>query len=103
MANRVDNVFNFVLDTYMNYIWSPEGPAFANSLYAGVKLAFSWLLRSSEAYGVPEARLNTNDEHGIMGDVGACECDTRSRSVPNFEVLEQKLRLHLLFAGQGYK
>jgi hypothetical protein len=81
MANRVDNVFNFVLDTYMNYIWSPEGPAFANSLYAGVKLAFSWLLRSSEAYGVPEARLNTNDEHGIMGDVGACECDTRSRSV----------------------
>jgi uncharacterized protein (DUF608 family) len=69
-ANRVDNVFNFVLDTYMNYKWSPDGPAFAASLYPGIKLAFSWLLRSSEAYGVPEGRLNTNDEHGIMGDIG---------------------------------
>jgi hypothetical protein len=56
----------------MNYKWSPEGPAFADSLYPGIKLAFSWLLRSSETYGVPEGRLNTNDEHGIMGDVGAC-------------------------------
>ena len=70
MANRVDNVFNFVMDTYMNFKWSLDGPAFADSLYAGIKLAFSWLLRSSETYGVPEARLNTNDEHGIMGDVG---------------------------------
>eukprot|EP01050_Picozoa_sp_SAG11_P058966 SAG11_NODE_37957_length_254_cov_1.006452_1_plen_84_part_11 len=70
MANRVDNVFNFVLDTYMNYKWHPDGPVFAASLYPGIKLAFSWLLRSSEAYGVPEGRLNTNDEHGIMGDIG---------------------------------
>ena len=48
----------------MNYKWHPDGPGNATSLYPGIKLALSWLLRSSEEYGVPEGRLNTNDEHG---------------------------------------
>ena len=48
----------------MNYKWHSDGPRYALSLYPGIKLALAWLLRSSEAYGVPEGRLNTNDEHG---------------------------------------
>lgn len=72
-ANRVDNVFNFILDTYMNYKWHADGPEYAASLYPGIKLALSWLILSSATYGLPEGRLNTNDEHGIMGTLGSCE------------------------------
>ena len=70
-ANRVDNVFNFIMDTYMNSKWHADGVEFAASLYPGIKLAFSWLLRSSAKWGLPEGRLNTNDEHGIMGTLGS--------------------------------
>lgn len=70
-ANRVDNVFNFIMDTYMNFKWHADGADFAVSLYPGIKLAFSWLVRSSTKWGLPEGRLNTNDEHGIMGTLGS--------------------------------
>lgn len=69
-ANRIDNVFNFILDVYMNTVWDPKGNEYANAVYPGVKLALGWLMSRSAAYGVPQGCLNTNDEHGVMGDVG---------------------------------
>ena len=75
-AKRIDNVFNFIMDVYQNVKGSEDGDAYGKSLYVGVKLALGWLIAQSGRYGVPEGCLNTNDEHGIMGDVGICKCSS---------------------------
>jgi uncharacterized protein (DUF608 family) len=70
-ANRVDNVFDFMLDVTMNARWSTDGSAWATSMWPSVKRAISWLVRSSARYGLPHNRLNTFDEHGVVGTVNA--------------------------------
>ena len=70
-ADRVDNTFDFVLDVAMNSRWSEDGRKWAETMWPSVKLALSWLVRSSVKHGLPHDRLNTFDEHGVMGTVNA--------------------------------
>ena len=64
----------FVLDVYMNYKWVEGGLEWLEGIWPKVKAASEFMLASAAvgAHGLPWHMTNTNDEHGVIGDVNSC-------------------------------
>ena len=68
---RGDDNGVFILDVFMNYLWTIDGEEFAAKVWPQVELATRWQLAHASNYGLTSDLVNTNDEHGTIGDVNA--------------------------------
>eukprot|EP01083_Nonionella_stella_P170708 581535_1 len=70
-AARGDDNSLYVLGMYSQFKWYADGPEFVRKRFPVVKSAIGWIINQSvpHGYGVPYRLVNTNDEHGIIGDI----------------------------------
>ena len=61
----------YILDAYMNFAWHDDGKTFLQGVWGPVSKAINFTLTKSEQYGLTYRMVNTNDEHGVIGDVNA--------------------------------
>ncbi len=65
----------YMLDMYSQFEWYKDGLkyAYVRYRYKYVKAAMSWIVQQSipNKYGLTQRLVNTNDEHGVIGDVNA--------------------------------
>ena len=63
----------FLLDVYMNFKWGEGGGQWLEGLWPKVEAAAEFMMASAAVggHGLPWHMVNTNDEHGVIGDVNA--------------------------------
>ena len=67
---RADDNPAYLIDVYMNWRWHADGQAWMLSMWNQTKLAIQFVLMAApEPYHLPWRMVNTNDEHGAIGDV----------------------------------
>jgi len=68
-APRADDNPAFLLDLYMNYKWTLDGQAFLRANWPQALRALSFVRHQPERYNLTYRMVNTNDEHGVIGDI----------------------------------
>jgi len=62
----------FVLDVYMNFKWHDDGSQWLEQRWTNTAQAIKFILNHAPApYNLTYKMVNTNDEHGVIGDVNA--------------------------------
>ena len=59
----------YILDVFMNWRWAKDGDTFLASVWDDTKLAVAFTLQHAEKHGLTYRQVNTNDEHGMIGDI----------------------------------
>lgn len=59
----------YILDVFMNWHWGKDGDTFLSSVWPKTKLALNFTLQHAAKHGLTYQMVNTNDEHGLIGDV----------------------------------
>eukprot|EP01084_Bolivina_argentea_P179933 310885_1 len=68
---RGDDNSIYILNMYLQFKWYKDGVQYVGNRYKYVKAAMYWIINQSipNTYGLPYRLINTNDEHGIIGDI----------------------------------
>ena len=59
----------YILDVFMNWRWSEDGDSFLASVWNDTRRAVAFTLQHASKHGLTFRLVNTNDEHGLIGDV----------------------------------
>jgi len=60
----------FILDVYMNFKWHDDGAAWLQKRWSNTAKGIQFILNHARApYNLTYQMVNTNDEHGVIGDV----------------------------------
>lgn len=69
---RADDNPAFVIDVYMNYLMDKDGLQLLHHKWVQAKLALVFILKNAPSpFHLTYRLVNTNDEHGLIGDIGS--------------------------------
>lgn len=70
-GKRGDDNSIYIMDMYAQFKWYRDGKDYVGNKYQYVKQAMNWIINASVPFGLglPYRLVNTNDEHGVIGDV----------------------------------
>ena len=87
---RGDDNGVFILDVWMNVLWTADGTEFGSSVWPQVYKAIRWQLDHASKYGLTSDLMNTFDEHGVIGDVNSYNAYVYLASLAAGEILAHR-------------
>lgn len=95
---RGDDNGVFILDVWMNCLWTLDGEEFESRIWPQAYKAIRWQLNHASTYGLTSDLVNTFDEHGQIGNVNSYNAFVYLASLAAGEILADKAGNHTFVA-----